>query len=135
MTRRTVIRVAVVVFAPILIGAGLLWYGLGSERVAKALIGKALARAGETVKIGSIRGKLSGPLILNDISVATRAFSAEIDSVLLEWRPTGLIRRQVRIDRLYASGIDIILPDSVPKDTAPPTRPRRDSWRRGGMRF
>ena len=119
MTRRTVARILVVVFGPMLVGAGLLWYGLGSERVAKTLIAKALARTGETVKIGSIRGTLSGPLILGDVRVRTETFAADVDSVYVEWRPTGLIRRQVRIDRLYVTGVNIVLPDSVPRDTAP----------------
>ena len=100
-----------------------LWFGLSSERVAQDLIARALASTGGTVKIGRIAGQLRGPLILHDVSVDNPAFDATVDSVLLDWSPTGLLRRQVRIDRLHVTGVHIVLPDSVPPDTAPPKRP------------
>jgi translocation and assembly module TamB len=122
---KRVLRWAVgIVAGLVLLSAGLLWYGLSSESAAERLISMGLARAGETVKIGRISGRLRGPLVLRDVTVKTTAFGATVDSVLLEWSPTGLVHRQVRIDRLHITGVHLVLPDSVPPDTAPPTRPR-----------
>lgn len=100
-----------------------LWAGLSSERVARGLIGKALARSGDVAQIGEIRGSLNGPLILLDVSIRTDVFAATVDSVLLDWSPIGIVRREVRLDVLHATGLHVTLPDSTPRDTAAPKRP------------
>ncbi|MGE5927046.1 MAG: hypothetical protein ACM357_06820, partial [Gemmatimonadota bacterium] len=117
--RRILGRVAIGIAVLLVVAAGLLWYGLSSERVARRLITSALARAGDGITIGSISGSIRGPLIVRDVAVQKETFSATIDSALLDWTPTGLIRRQVRVDRLHAVGVHVTIPDSVPKDTAP----------------
>ena len=112
-------RVGIGVGALLLL-AGLLWYGLSSERVARRLITSALARAGDGITIGSISGSIRGPLVVRDVAVRKPSFAATVDSAILDWTPTGLIRRQVRVDRLHAVGVHITIPDSVPGDSAPP---------------
>jgi autotransporter translocation and assembly factor TamB len=111
------------IVVPIVIGAVLLWYGLSSESVARSLIAKALARTGGSVTVGRIAGRLRGPLMLHDVRVKNPLFTATVDSAVLEWTPTGLIRRQARIDRLYVDGVHIVLPDSAPRDTTTPKKP------------
>ena len=100
-----------------------LWAGLSSERVARALIGKALTRTSDMVEIGEIRGSLNGPLVLLDVNIRTDVFAATVDSVLLDWTPIGIVRREVRLDVLHATGLHVVLPDSTPRDTAAPQRP------------
>jgi autotransporter translocation and assembly factor TamB len=123
--RRIARNLAIGIGLFILLVAGLLWYGLSSETVAQRLIAKALTRAGDGITIGSVTGSIGGPLIVRDVSIRQEAFAATIDSALLDWTPTGLIRRQIRIDRLHASGVHVTIPDSVPRDSAPkrPTLP------------
>ena len=121
--RKVLKWVVIGILTPIVIGAALLWYGLSSESVARSLVAKGLARTGGSVKIGRIAGRLRGPLILHDVSVKTQMLSATVDSAVLEWTPTGLIRRQARIDRLYVDGAHIVLPDSTPRDTTTPKKP------------
>jgi autotransporter translocation and assembly factor TamB len=121
---RKVLRLVVAgILIPIVLGAALLFYGLSSESVARSLIAKGLVRTGGSVKIGRVSGRLRGPLTLHDVSVKTQLLSATVDSAVLEWTPTGLIRRQARIDRLFVDGIHIVLPDSTPRDTTTPKKP------------
>jgi autotransporter translocation and assembly factor TamB len=121
--RRVLGRIAIVFAILFLVLAGLLWYGLSSERVARRLITSVLARAGDGITIGRMSGSIRGPLVVHDVVVRKETFGATIDSAILFWTPTGLIRRQVRVDRLHATGVHVAIPDSVPGDTAPP-RPR-----------
>ena len=113
-------RVAIGFGIVLLLIAGLLWYGLSSERVARRLITSALARSGDGITIGSISGSIRGPLVVRDVVVEKETFAATVDSAILDWTPTGLIRRQIRVDRLHAAGVHITIPDSVPRDSAPP---------------
>ena len=113
----------IAIVMPLAIGAALVWFGLSSESVAKSLIGKALARTGGSVTIGRVAGPLRGPLTLHDVRIKSQMLTATVDSAVLEWTPTGLIRRQARIDRLYVDGVHIVLPDSVPRDTTTPKEP------------
>ncbi|HEU5049865.1 MAG TPA: translocation/assembly module TamB domain-containing protein [Gemmatimonadales bacterium] len=122
--RRLARLFAIVVLAPILLGALLLWYGLSSERVARRLIASALERAGDGITIGRVSGSIRGPLIVHDVAIRRASFAATIDSAVLDWTPTGLIHRQIRLDRLHATGVHITIPDSTPADTAAPRRPR-----------
>jgi autotransporter translocation and assembly factor TamB len=105
--------------------AGVLWVGLSSGFAARKLIGLGLARAGPAVTIHGVKGRLGGPLLLTGIVVKKPAFTASVDSVLLEWSPTDLLHRQMRIDRLQIAGVHVVLPDSAPApvDTARPQRP------------
>ncbi len=121
--RRILRRVAIGFGVFTLVVAGLLWYGLSSERVARRLITSVLARAGDGITIGRMSGSIRGPLVVHDVAIRKETFAATIDSAILFWTPTGLIRRQVRVDRLHATGVHITIPDSVPGDSAPP-RPR-----------
>ena len=112
--------------AMVLLVAGLVWVALSTEVAARKLIALGLARSGSAVTIGRVSGRLRGPLVLKRIAVHNPAFTATVDSVLLEWSPSGLIRRQVRIDRLQVIGVHVVLPDSAPAspDTTKPERPR-----------
>src|SRR6266540_2806801 len=124
--RRAVVRLLWVIGAIVLLVVGLVWVALSTEFAARKLIALGLARSGPGVTIGEVSGRLRGPLVLRRIGVRTPAASATVDSVLLEWSPSGLIRRQIRIDRLQVVGVRVVLPDSAPAkpDTTKPERPR-----------
>ena len=123
--RRLLLIVLGVLGALVVIVAGVLWIGLSSGFAARKLIGLGLARAGPAVTIHGVSGRLRGPLLLTGIVVRKPAFTASVDSVLLEWSPSGLLHRQVRVDRLQVAGVHVVLPDSAPApvDTAKPERP------------
>ncbi|MBA2627704.1 MAG: hypothetical protein H0U85_06800, partial [Gemmatimonadales bacterium] len=117
---RKVLRwTAGIVGALVLVIGGLVWWGLSSEGAAKLLIAKALGGGNGAVEIGAVHGRLRGPLYLTRVTTKAPTYAATIDSMVLEWTPSGLIRRQVRIDRLHVVGLHIVLPDSAPRDTAP----------------
>ncbi len=121
---RKILRyLAMVVVVPLVVGAALVWHGFSSESVAKRLIRLGLNKSGGSVTIGSISGSLRGPLTLRKISYASPLVTARVDSAVLQWSPTGLIRRQVKIDRLLIDGVHIVLPDSTPRDTSTPKEP------------
>jgi autotransporter translocation and assembly factor TamB len=100
-----------------LVAAGVVWFALTSDSAARRLIALALSKTGNAIQIGRVNGSLGGPLALRNVRVKTSTYSATIDSLLLDWSPTGLIRKEVRIDRLYLVGVHVVLPDSVPRDT------------------
>jgi autotransporter translocation and assembly factor TamB len=124
--RRVLVRLLWVIGAIVLLVAGGVWVALSTEVAARKLIAVGLARSGGEVTIGRVSGRLRGPLVLTRVAVHNPAFTARVDSVLLEWSPSGLIRRQVRIDRLHVIGVRVVLPDSAPAspDTTKPERPR-----------
>lgn len=101
----------------VLIVVAAVWFALTSDSAARRLIALALAKTGNAVSIGHVSGSLSGPLALRNVRVKTSTYRATIDSLLLDWSPTGLIRKEVRIDRLHLVGVHVVLPDSVPRDT------------------
>jgi autotransporter translocation and assembly factor TamB len=123
--RRLLLIVLGVLGGLVVLVAGVLWVGLSSGFAARKLIALGLARAGPDVTIHGVKGRLRGPLLLTGIVVQKPAFTASVDTVLLEWSPSGLLHRQVRIDRLQVAGVRVVLPDSAPApvDTAKPERP------------
>lgn len=114
------------IVVPILVGIGLVWIGLSSERVAKKVIAFGLARTNGQASVGAVEGRLRGPLVLRRVAVRSDRFRATVDSARLEWSPGGLLRGELQVDRLHVTGVHVVLPDSSPAspDTAAPGRPR-----------
>ncbi|MEO8089227.1 MAG: translocation/assembly module TamB domain-containing protein [Gemmatimonadales bacterium] len=112
--------------AVLLLVAVSVWFALSNEWAAQRLLAEAVKRTPALVRVGRVSGPLAGPLELRDVVVRTEAMSARVDRLLLEWRPAGLFRRRVEIERLHLSGVRVVLPDSVPEspDTLPGSRQR-----------
>ena len=87
---------------------------VGTETCSRFLITKVLP---ETVRIGSIDGRLIGPLVVYQVHIDAPGIALEIDRAELEWRPGRLVRGWLQIDRLTADGVDVTL---VPGNTEAP---------------
>jgi autotransporter translocation and assembly factor TamB len=118
-----VLRIAIGVLVPLLLGALALTVGFSSRAVAKKVIAIALGKS-KGIEIAEIRGPLKGPLYLFGVSYRSGALTATVDSVLIDWRPTRLLRGRIELQRLYVSGVHLTLPDSAPPDTAGTARAR-----------
>jgi autotransporter translocation and assembly factor TamB len=118
--RRLLIALAIVIAV---VGATL-WLAFRTGWGARTIVAFALGKSKSGVEIGRVDGRLSGPLYLHDVRYRSGALSAEIDSVLLDWRPRSLLRRTIRLDSVFVTGLRITLPDSAPPDTTGARRER-----------
>lgn len=104
--------------------AAVVTLSLSSKTVAKKVFSIALGKSPRGIQIGEIRGPLKGPLVFLHVKYRSGAMSAELDSALIDWKPTRLLLGRLEFRRLHVSGLHIILPDSAPPDTAGLTHAR-----------
>ena len=69
---------------------------------------QGLARSGMPVEVGRAEGRLIGPLSLTDVSYhdPNTGMTVTVESIELDWRPTGLFRGLLHVTRVRAAGID-----------------------------
>ncbi len=99
-----------------------LWIALKSDRILQWALHRAVA-ADTTLAIARIHGDLGGPLALGGVRLRTASADITIDSLLFDWSPFGLLRKQVRIDSLHLVGLHVVIPDSTPPSEGPPRKP------------
>lgn len=78
---------------------------LGTESGLRFAFARAAGYLPEGVEIGAVDGTASGPLLVQDVRVQAPGFSLALDRLELEWRLSGLLKREIRIERLYADGL------------------------------
>jgi translocation and assembly module TamB len=66
------------------------------------------------ITVGSVRGALRGPLVLEDVEVEHEGARARIDRVVLDWRPWSLLRRAAVVDSLHILGVTAFIPEGYP---------------------
>ncbi|TVQ67971.1 MAG: hypothetical protein EA373_11580 [Oceanospirillales bacterium] len=66
----------------------------------------------EEVQIGSISGSFSGALILNDIQYKQDDTLVTLNSAVLDWKPSCLLRSHLCIDNIQLDGLSLHLPES-----------------------
>lgn len=71
---------------------------------------EALIRTGTPVEIGTLRGRLAGPLSLRDVSYrdAESGTRVRIDALELDWQPLALLRGLAHVTRLQVSGVEVV---------------------------
>src|SRR5690606_24395665 len=78
---------------------------LGTESGLRFAFARAAGYLPGGVEIGAVDGTASGPLLVQDVRVQAPGFSLALDRLELEWRLSGLLKREIRIERLYADGL------------------------------
>ncbi|MCD8513053.1 MAG: hypothetical protein LRY63_06535 [Nitrincola sp.] len=69
----------------------------------------------EEVQIGSISGALAGGLKVNNIVYKQDDTLVMLESALLDWKPSCLLRSRLCVDLLHLDGLTLHLPESEPQ--------------------
>lgn len=102
------------------------WWLVATDAGARRVVAYALGKSPDGLEIAEVHGPLRGPLLLLGVEYRSGGLSAEVDTVLLDFRLRPLLQRRVQFDRLHVSGMRVILPDSAPPDTLGTTDARRE---------
>ena len=100
----------------LLLLAILLAWLLATASGAQFVLGRAVALAGGT--LGTVEGRLAGPLSVDAIEVVAPGMRLRAKQVALDWSPWRLLGSEVRIERLHAASLEIA--------TAPSKEPARE---------
>ena len=96
--------------AALLLLAGLVWYGVSTERGTRFLLARLPGFVPGTLSVGGQKGALIGPLALSDVRYENEGLTVAIASLALDWRPGKLRSRQLDIAKLDVSGVRVVLP-------------------------
>ncbi|HSG40520.1 MAG TPA: hypothetical protein VLE27_12840, partial [Thermoanaerobaculia bacterium] len=97
--------------------AGLTWYTVSSERGARFVLQRADSYLPGDLSAGSVEGRLTGPLELEDVRYRTDdGMSVHIDRLALDWDARDLRRRLLDVQYLRADGVRIVLPPAKEED-------------------
>jgi translocation and assembly module TamB len=92
------------------VGSAGILFGLAySERGTGFLAGQARRWTGDLVSWQSLEGSLSGPLMLEGLSVKQPGLALELRTLSFDWEPGALLRGMLRVTALEAEGIRVAL--------------------------
>ncbi|MGA9853047.1 MAG: translocation/assembly module TamB domain-containing protein [Gammaproteobacteria bacterium] len=100
------IAIALIAFI-ILLAAGASWFALRSETALRWVVARAEMQYAGKLRIGSVKGSLMGPIILDDVQLDESTFDARIRTLTLEWQPLALLGRRAVINHLLAQDMDV----------------------------
>src|SRR5690606_35549605 len=105
-TVRRVLAIAALTLAGLLLVTALAvaWL-LGTESGLRFAFARAAGYLPEGVELGAVEGTASGPLVVRDVRVEMPGLFLALDRLELEWRLSGLLGREIRVERLYADGL------------------------------
>ena len=115
--RRVLLGLLLGLVGPVVLATVVVLFALSREDVAKRIVAIALGKS-KGIEIAEIRGPLKGPLYLFGLSYRSGALTAQVDTVMLDLRPSRLLLGRIDLQRVYVSGVHLTLPDSAPPDTA-----------------
>lgn len=124
-SRSRVLRVLVRGFFVVtLVILGLLVWFVGTQSGTRTLL-KLGAASIDEFSLGSVDGRLVGPLNVYDLSWTAEGASADIQHLMLDWQPRALFSGRILIDQLTGDGVDLVLDaaldaDANPQDEAQP---------------
>jgi translocation and assembly module TamB len=118
MTRRRRILLGLLALWVLVIGAvvGAVAFVLATESGARWALGWFLP---EGISVERVEGRLAGPLVLHGLDSRSDGVDIRIERLRLEWRPSQLWRRTVRIDDLDLQGIAVRQKPTEPVDPEP----------------
>ncbi|HEV2321456.1 MAG TPA: hypothetical protein VGT42_03760, partial [Gammaproteobacteria bacterium] len=91
-------------------GAVLLW--MHSGMALRYAVAELESRSGGALTVGEAEGTLFGPFTLRDVKFDSKALSAEVDRLTLDWRPLGLASDGVYVRKLDLGGLRLHLKPS-----------------------
>ncbi|HKT31551.1 MAG TPA: translocation/assembly module TamB domain-containing protein [Gammaproteobacteria bacterium] len=102
-------RIAIAAAAIIVLLAGSVLFALHSETVLRWSVARVTARYPGQLAVGAVHGTLSGPIVLSNVQVHEPSFDADIRTLTLDWRITGLLSRHLDIARLDLNTVSVTL--------------------------
>ncbi len=113
---RRILRIALAaVVGPLLLGAFLAVYLLGTQSGARFLFARLGALLPGSFDVAKVEGRIRGPLALSGVLYERPGMEVRVDHLSLAWRPAALLNRQLDVESLVAQGVH------VQKTPAPPT--------------
>lgn len=85
---------------------------LGTAPGARFLLQDVAPDFVEGLDVGAVEGALLGRLDLRGVSYEASSLSAMVDTVSIEWQPSGLLRRVACISSLEVNGLDVQVSES-----------------------
>jgi autotransporter translocation and assembly factor TamB len=122
-------RLVLTIAAVLLLAVGVIWWIMSTESGSRRLVAFLLGRSPIGLEVADIRGSLGRQLYLIGVKYRSGALSAEIDSAMLDIKPSQLVRGRVLLEHVRMSGMRVVLPDSAPRDTAGTAQARQESPR------
>lgn len=102
----------------VLVVAGAMWIG-GTQTGTQWLVQRVLAGLPEIVTVREVTGRLFSPLQVHGVTVNAGGARVEMQSVRLEWQPSKLFAGDLRIARVAADGVTVVLPPQTAQEPEP----------------
>jgi autotransporter translocation and assembly factor TamB len=96
---------------------------LASERGTAYVAGLAGERLGDELRWRRLKGSALGALTVEGLEITQPQFAARIDELVLDWQPSALLRGELRLQALRASGIEVVLRETDSPQQAGPFDP------------
>jgi translocation and assembly module TamB len=93
---------------------------IGTETGTRFLVSRVLP---DSTKVGSIDGRLIGPLVVQDVRVDAPTLSVGIERAELRWSPGDILTGTILIERLQADGVTITASEGPPEEAEPEAKP------------
>jgi len=109
-------RIALAIVLLVVVAGALL---LGTEPGLRLIVGLAEKALAPQLTIGSVSGRLTGPLELRDLRFSEPALAFELDHARLDWQPTALFSGRVHVRELVLGGMRLTPGESIPEEPEP----------------
>ncbi len=110
MTRRR--RILLAIFAGLGLltaaAAAFLWWAVTTPAGARWVLARAADRVSGSLRVESLEGTLSGPLVIEGLDYRSETMSLAVARLELDWRPRALWSRLLDISRIDARGIRVV---------------------------
>lgn len=102
---------------------GVLAFMLYTETGARWSLALAQRAAPLQIGVGTLQGRLAGPLILRRLELRSGDFVLKADEIGLDWRPGALLHGELHLVEFHIQGMDIELPVGGEQQTQAPSKP------------
>lgn len=102
----------------LLVLGGVLAWALATESGLRTLVRLAASASAGSVHVGEVRGRLIGPLEIDELRVDAENLKVELRGLVLDWRPSSVLTGLLVVDRL-AVGEAMVTTRATGEDPAP----------------
>lgn len=100
---------------------------LGTTTGARFVLARVLGALPVQVRLEGVSGRLWGAFELQGASIHLPGLEASVERVAVRWRPWALAHREVAVERLELSGVDVRLVQAPAGEEKPPAEGRAGS--------